>query len=146
MASSEKMILEPSIVLPPSVVTNADSLGGNLVENSSVSVVVLGSAVVDVDDNAVVVVAVVVVVVVVVELLEIFFVVASETRPSSIPTSLSPTLTPKISRISLISGTSSADSAAVMFIFSSSALSQTTLVTFLLIFFGTFSTICLHSS
>merc|ERR1712102_65269 len=130
------MILEPSIVLPPSVVTNSDSLGGNLVENSSVSVVVLGSAVVDVDDNAVVVVEVVVVVVevvvvvVVVELLKIFFVVASETRPSSIPTSLSPTLTPKISRISLISGTSSADSAAVMFIFSSSALSQTTLVTF----------------
>merc|ERR1711902_221622 len=130
------MILEPSIVLPPSVVTNSDSLGGNLVENSSVSVVVLGSAVVDVDDNAVVVVEVVVVVVevvvvvvevvVVVDLLKIFFVVASEIRPSSIPTSLSPTLTPKISRISLISGTSSA---AVMFIFSSSALSQTTLVT-----------------
>merc|ERR1719232_1450508 len=128
------------MVLPPSVVTNSDSLGGNLVENSSDSVVVLGSAVVegvvDVDDVVVVVVIVVVVVVTVVvvvdvDCVEVFTVVDSERRPSSTPTSLSLTLTPKISRISLISGTSSSavsysSYSAAMFIFSSSALSHTT--------------------
>merc|ERR1719270_3254299 len=158
MASSENIILEPSMVLPPSVVTNSDSLGGNRVENSSDSVVVLGSAVVegvegvvDVDDVVVVVVVETVVVVVDVDCVAVFAVVDSERRPSSTPTSLSSILTPNISRISLISTTpSSAISyssySAVMFIFSSSALSHTTFVTFLLIFFGTFSTTCLHSS
>merc|ERR1711988_1541592 len=120
MASSENIIFDTSILLASSVETPPNSL---IVDDY---VVVDGVVV----ESVVVVVDAVVVV-------DVVFVVLT----SLLSTSLSPLVTPNISKISLRSGTSDSVS---MFMLSLS--SHTTFVTFLLTFCGTFSTTCLHSS
>merc|ERR1712198_203466 len=143
MASSENIIFDTSILLASSVETPPNSLivddsvdAGNVVVVAVVDDAVVDVVVVDVVVDEVVVESVVVVVEAVV-VVDVVFVVLT----SLLSTSLSPLVTPKISKMSLRSGTSESVS---MFMLSLS--SHTTFVTFLLTFCGTFSTTCLHSS
>merc|ERR1719147_90011 len=133
MASSENIIFDTSILLASSVETPPNSL---IVDDSVDAGNVVDVVVVDVVVDGVVVESVVVVVEAVV-VVDVVFVVLT----SLLSTSLSPLVTPNISKISLRSGTSDSVS---MFMLSLS--SHTTFVTFLLTFCGTFSTTCLHSS